>query len=225
MPNSCSAAPIGTRSFPSEQSWFLPPINPFDRKKYADDLTNLFYSQLASMSTLLEGFNPTVLTPAASDITYEYPNFTGLDDLRPRPLVIDIELPKPDPTRPGFLTINPPDKPNIPPWTLGEVNINIPNIPDPNIPTFSGSAPTVNYPTMPDPLEELRTIDLPVINPVGIPSWEEVDFPYFTATLAELELVEPTLTVSPGDNLYISRVKDAVEAAIYDKVIHGKSVV
>ena len=218
MSNSCST-PFDAKTFPLQAGWGS--VAPFDRSYYARQLTNLFYSQLTSMSTLLEGFNPDFLVPAASDIKYEYPDLKDFEGIKPKPIVISIDLPKPDPTRPGFLTISPPDKPNIPPWTLGEVSVNIPPIPDPNIPTFTSSAPVVTYPTMPDPLEELRTIDLPIINPISIPAWEEVDFPYFTATLADLELIEPALTVSPGDNLYISRVKDAVEAAIYDKVIHG----
>ena len=219
MANSCTVGEFSQKSFPSARGFITPPY--LDRQYYAELLTNMFTEQIETMSTLLEGFAINELIPAFSDITYEYPDTSKFATLRPKPLDIIIETPEPKPVKPKFIEIEEPPPPNIPVWTLGDLEINIPNIPDPSIPEFSKDAPPITYPTMPDPMEELRDIDLPIITPISIPDWMEVEFPILDAELAEVDLVEPGLVITPGDNLYISRVKDAVEAAVYDMVIHG----
>jgi hypothetical protein len=212
-----------TKTFPSDwdlSKWRFP-TSPFDRDNYAKLLTDMLQDELETIEDQLNTFDPNVLIPAASDITYEYPDFsefTGLFPSRP-PIVIDIPD-NLDELRPDFIALTPVTDVNIPEWTLGEITIDIDGLPDPETPDFTEDAPAITYPSMPimfvpaDP-------DEPIINPVPIPQIEEVDFPYFDETAPELTLIEPALDINPGDNDYQSRVKDAVEAWLYDQVIHG----
>jgi len=225
MSNSCSGSGSGFTLVPAGATAITT-----QRRAYVDALlsgiqtgSDTLQQQISDLNTAVAEFilrqnEPTVPTWSALTPAPTYPTAAYVDPpSAPTKKTLD---PVDAPPRPTFLSLSEIDPVNIPPWTLGEISVDIAGLPDPSVPEFSAEAPDISYPTLPT-MDTLTMPDDMSLAVVSIPELEQIDFPYFDATLAEMDMTEPSLYIDIGDNAYSTRIKEQLEAVFYDGLVNG----
>lgn len=213
---------IVTKKFPSATS-----TGGTTRIDFVKELMALFTETLRSLDGIIKTFDPAMSSIKPVDLIITLPDFKVAESFRPKPFTATMDTVDEVTLRWPYLTIQPPNPINVPPWTLGDLkvdtNVQLKDYPEPSAYEieFNDSMGALLPISMPEDLKALPDpITVPAL-PITIPTYEAPHFPSFDETLPELTFTVPTITIDPGNNEYLSRLLDATEAKLYHDVTQG----
>ena len=181
---------------------------------YANGAYQMAVAYLSALQAAITALTTDITIPVIDEQQFS-PDYNQLLTLKPAPPTGLTPVTPDFPDDPVFQAINPLPPINMPPFTIGDLSINIPSLPDPVFPVFSGTAPALSDITVPSVPTTVMPDD-PVQYLPTIPEFTGVSFPTFAATFTEEDFVEPVILINEGDGNYSTQLLSLVQ----DKLEH-----
>jgi len=181
---------------------------------YANGAYQMAVAYLSALQAAITALTTDITIPVIDEQQFS-PDYNQLLTLKPAPPTGLTPVTPDFPEDRVSKAINPLPPINMPPFTIGDLSINIPSLPDPVFPVFSGTAPALSDITVPSVPTTVMPDD-PVQYLPTIPEFTGVSFPTFAATFTEEDFVEPVILINEGDGNYSTQLLSLVQ----DKLEH-----